>query len=314
MIKLKRFEGNPIIKPIPEHTWESKATFNPAAIYEGGKVHIVYRAMSKESTSVLGYASSSDGFHIDERLEKPVYVPRKHFEKRDEPGYFGCEDPRITKLGDRFYMCYTGFNAKNPPGVALTSIKVEDFLNKNWNWEEPRLISLSGIADKNACVLEEKIYDRYVVFHRIQHQIWIDFVDDLDFRSERRLMGTELMKVRHDKWDSEKIGIGAPPIKTKDGWLLVYHGLSKSSKKYRLGVVLLDLKHPSHVIARLDYPVLEPEAEYEKQGLRSNVVFACGAVIIKRQLFVYYGGADQVVCVATASVDEILQEVLKSSL
>lgn len=314
MIKLKRFEGNPIIKPIPEHTWESKATFNPAAIYEGGKVHIVYRSMSKESTSVLGYASSSDGFHIDERLEKPVYVPRKHFEKRDEPGYFGCEDPRITKLGDRFYMCYTGFNAKNPPGVALTSIKVEDFLNKNWNWEEPRLISLSGIADKNACVLEEKIYDRYVVFHRIQHQIWIDFVDDLDFRSERRLMGTELMKVRHDKWDSEKIGIGAPPIKTKDGWLLVYHGLSKSSKKYRLGVVLLDLKHPSHVIARLDYPVLEPEAEYEKQGLRSNVVFACGAVIIKRQLFVYYGGADQVVCVATASVDEILQEVLKSSL
>lgn len=312
MIKLKRFEGNPIIEPVPEHAWESNTTFNPAAVYEDGKVHIVYRAMSKESTSTLGYASSSDGFHIQERLSEPIYIPRKNFEKRDEPGYFGCEDPRITKLGDRFYMCYTGFNAKNPPGVALTSIKVEDFLNKNWDWEEPRLISMSGIADKNACVLEEKIYNRYVMFHRIHHQIWIDFVDDLKFSGERRLMGTELMKIRDDSWDSEKIGIGAPPIKTKYGWLLIYHGLSKTSKKYRLGAALLDLSHPSHVIARLNYPILEPEEEHEKQGLISNVVFACGAVVIKQQLFVYYGAADKVICVATVDINDLLKELKKN--
>lgn len=309
MIKLKRFSGNPVIKPKAANPWESRATFNPAAVYEGGKVHIVYRAMSEGSTSLLGYASSLDGLRIDERLPEPIYQPRKKFEKRDEPGYFGCEDPRITKFGDRFYMCYTAFNAKDPPGVALTSIKVDDFLNQNWHWEEPKLISPPGVADKNACVLEEKRYGRYVIFHRIQHQIWIDFVDNLDFSGERRLMGSDWLKVREDKWDSEKIGIGAPPIKTKDGWLLIYHGLSKKEAKYRLGMALLSLKNPSQVITRLDYPVLEPEADYENEGWRSGTIFACGAVVIKNRLFVYYGGADKVVCVATADLSEVLEEL-----
>lgn len=311
MIKLKRFEGNPIIKPIAEHPWESRATFNPAAVYEDGRVHIVYRAMSEVSTSVFGYASSKDGLHIDERLDEPIYQPRKDFEKRDEPGYFGCEDPRITKLGDKFYMCYTGFNAKDPPGVALTSITVEDFLNKNWNWEEPRIISMPNIADKNACVLEEKIHGRYVMFHRIQHQIWIDFVEDLGFDGERRLMGSDWIKRRGDKWDSEKIGIGGPPIKTKDGWLLIYHGLSKQDKKYRLGAVLLALENPAQIIARLDYPILEPEEDYEKKGLRSDTVFACGTAVIEGELFVYYGAADQTVAVATVKLGEILEEIKK---
>ena len=311
MIQLKRFEGNPIIRPISGHSWESRATFNPAAIYEGGKVHIIYRAQSEVLTSVLGYASSKDGLHIDERLDEPIYQPREDFEKRDEPGYFGSEDPRITKINDRFYMTYTAFNAKNPPGVALTSIKIEDFLNKNWNWQDPKLISMPDIADKNACVLEEKKYGRYIFFHRILHSIWIDFLDDLDFKGERRLMGTDWIKTRQNKWDSEKIGIGAPPIKTDDGWLLIYHGLSKRDKKYRLGAVLLDLENPSQVIARLDYPILEPEADYENEGLRAGTVFACGAVVIKGELFVYYGAADQTVAVATVKLDEILAELKK---
>lgn len=311
MIKLKRFEGNPIIKPLAAHAWESKATFNAAAIYEAGKVHIIYRAMSGASTSVLGYASSYDGLHIDERLSEPIYQPRKGFEKRDKPGYFGCEDPRITRIGDRFYMCYTAFNASDPPGVALTSILVEDFLKKNWDWKEPRIISVSGIADKNACLLEEKVRDRYVFFHRILHCIWIDFPNDLHFSDNRRLMGTDWLKMREDKWDSEKIGIGPPPLKTKDGWLLIYHGLSRFDKQYRLGALLLDLENPSRIIGRLDYPILEPEEEYEKSGQVPNVVFSCGAVIIENQLFVYYGGGDSVIGVATTELDKLLYELQK---
>ena len=111
MIPIKRFEGNPIISPLLEHPWESKATFNPAAIYEGGKVHIVYRAMSEDSTSVLGYASSKDGFFIDERRDEPIYVPRVEFEKKSRIENSGCEDPKITRIGDRFYMCYTAYDA-----------------------------------------------------------------------------------------------------------------------------------------------------------------------------------------------------------
>ena len=77
---LRRFAGNPILRPETTHWWESKAVFNPAAIYEGGKVHILYRALGDTDTSVLGYASSRDGFHIDERLDQPVYMPREPFE------------------------------------------------------------------------------------------------------------------------------------------------------------------------------------------------------------------------------------------
>ena len=298
-IKLERFKGNPIIKPIPEHTWESKYTLNPAAIYEDKKVHIVYRAMGADDTSVLGYAVSHDGLRIDERLAEPIYTPRESFEKKAKSGYSGCEDPRITKIDDKYYMCYTAYDAKNPWRVALTSISVDDFLNKRWNWERPILISPPGVDDKNACVFPEKIKGKYVILHRIDPCIWIDFVDDLEFGENEWVKGDILLGPREGKWDSEKLGIGGPPIKTKEGWFLFYHGVSKEDKKYRLGAVLLDLKYPDQIITRIDYPILEPEEDYEVKGLRPNTVFSCGNVVIKGKIYVYYGAADHVVGVAT---------------
>ena len=298
-IKLERFKGNPIIKPIPEHTWESKYTLNPAAIYEDKKVHIVYRAMGADDTSVFGYAVSHDGLRIDERLAEPIYTPRESFEKKAKPGFSGCEDPRITKIDDKYYMCYTAYDAKNPWRVALTSISVDDFLNKRWNWKKPVLISPPGVDDKNACIFPEKIRGKYVILHRIDPCIWIDFVDDLEFGKDEWVKGDILLGPREGKWDSEKVGIGGPPIKTKEGWFLFYHGLSKEDKKYRLGAVLLNLKYPDQIIARIDYPILEPEEDYETKGLRPNTVFSCGNVVIKGKVYVYYGAADHVVGVAT---------------
>jgi len=319
-VKLERYNKNPIIQPKPEHSWESKATFNPAAVYEGGRVHIVYRAMNNKKTSVLGYVSSKDGFQIDERLVEPIYIPREDFEKKAQPGHSGCEDPRITKIGDRFYMCYTACDAKNPTRVALTSIKVEDFLNHRWNWEKPVLISSPGIDDKNACILPEKINGKYAIFHRIHPCIWIDFVDELSFGENKNLAspepcfwrnnwikGSAWFQPRIDKWDSRKIGIGAPPIKTKEGWLLIYHGLSEQDRKYRIGAMLLDLKNPTQVLYRPDYFILEPEEDYEKG--EKNVVFPCGAVVIEDRLFVYYGAADQVVCVASTNLNKLIKKI-----
>lgn len=309
-VKLERHKENPIIQPNPEHSWESKYTFNPAAIYENGKVHIIYRAMGDEDTSVFGYASSQDGVHLEERLAEPIYLPREDFEKITGPkGDSGCEDPRITKIDGKFYVCYTAFDEKNLPRVALTSIEVDDFLNHRWNWERPFLISPPEVADKNTCILSEKIKGKYVLLHRLDPCIWIDFVDDLRFENERWLSGKILLDPRTNKWDSRKIGIGPPPVKTQDGWLLIYHGLSKKDNKYRLGAVLLDLKNPSKVIARLNRPILEPEADYEKEGLRPGTVFACGAVVIKGRLFVYYGASDHVVAVASVSLNEIMVQL-----
>jgi predicted GH43/DUF377 family glycosyl hydrolase len=312
MVKLKRFDGNPIIKPIDESPLESKATFNPTAIYENGKVHIIYRSMGDNDTSVMGYATSKDGFNIDERLPDPIYFPREEFESKISRGNSGCEDPRITKIDGKFYMCYTAYDARNPPRVALTSIKADDFLNKRWIWTKPVLISPPGIDDKDACIFPEKVNGKYLVMHRFTPSIWIDFVSNLnDFGENKKwLGGIEWFKPRPGKWDSKKVGIGGLPIKTKNGWLLIYHAIGDDNK-YRLGAMLLDLKNPTKIIAILDYPILEPEEWYERGGLTSHVVFTCGAVVINDELFVYYGGADKYVGVATVNLNELLEELKK---
>jgi predicted GH43/DUF377 family glycosyl hydrolase len=107
---------------------------NPGALYEDGKVHLVYRAMSGDNTSVMGYAVSSDGFTIDERLHEPIYVPREDFEAKGiADGNSGCEDPRLTLIEDTVYMLYTAYRGDQEPRVAITSIARNDFLMRCWN-------------------------------------------------------------------------------------------------------------------------------------------------------------------------------------
>jgi predicted GH43/DUF377 family glycosyl hydrolase len=338
---LERFDGNPILEPQPTHWWESKAAFNPGAIYEQGKVHIVYRAIGDSNVSVLGYASSIDGFHIDERLDKPIYVPRESFEgpglvyptetnpqviyvfaedeEEEEEDYVsgggglgGCEDPRLTKIDDRVFMTYVAFDGYSPPRIALTSIYIDDFLARNWQWKKPVLISPPGVVDKNACILPEKIKSKYVIFHRIFPDILIDFVDDLDFDGKTRwLKGEFKIRPRAAYWDSRKVGAGAPPIKTKDSWLLIYQAVGKCDPgRYKIGAMLLDLKDPTRVLARSGEPILEPEVWYENEGWKAGVIYPCGAVVIKDRLLVYYGGADRVACVASIKLDRLFDHLI----
>lgn len=304
----KRFSENPIIAPVPERAWESKYTLNPAAIYEDGKVFILYRAMGNDNTSVLGLAVSRDGKHIDERLADPVYVPREPFETGLKNRFSGCEDPRIVKIDDKFYMTYTAYDGVNPARVAVSSISVSDFLSRKWNWKKPVLISPPGKDNKNTCIIAEKINGKYPILHRFSPNIWLDFVDNLEFPEGKFLEGDVLMKPRPNMWDSEKIGIGPPPIKTPEGWLLIYHAISRFDKKYRLGAVLVDFSEKK-IKARLPYPILEPIEPYENNGLRPGTVFACGLVQIEDKLFIYYGGADQYVSVATISFQKLLDDL-----
>ncbi len=310
-LALERYAGNPILTPKPQNSWEAKATFNPGAIFLAGKTHLLYRAMSQDNTSVLGYAASTDGFKIDERLNEPAYVPREDFEKRVARGVgSGCEDPRLTQIGEKIYMCYTAYDGVNPTKIALTSIKITDFLAKKWFWQKPIFISHTERSDKNACLLPEKIEGYWVFFHRVGHCVWIDFVSDLSFENHR-LGGKIILWPRSGKWDSHKVGIAGPPHKTKKGWLLLYHGLSKEDKKYRLGAVLLDLHRPDRVLAQLDAPLLEPQAVYETQGIRPDTVFSCGSVMKEDKLFVYYGAGDEVTCVAWLNGEELVRRLAR---
>ncbi|MBU0978438.1 MAG: hypothetical protein ABIJ33_01890 [Patescibacteria group bacterium] len=308
ILKLVRYHKNPVLEPVKTEAWRAQAVFNSAAIFEAGQVHLLYRAMSLDNTSTIGWAASQNGFDFPEESHEPVYVPRIDHELKKSANLFsGCEDPRVTKLGDRFYMFYTAYDGWRPPQVALTSIKVEDFLAKNWIWTEPILISDPEIDNKNACLFPEKINGKYVILHRVAGQeIAIDLLDDLKFKKQTWLEKEGSISPRPGFWDSAKIGIAGPPLKTSKGWLLIYHGVSDRDKNYRLGYVILDLADPFKILYRSPFPMLEPVKEYEKIGIVNNVVFSCGAVEKDGQLFVYYGGADKVIGVATASMDEVV--------
>ena len=329
-ILLKKHHENPILQPDAGNFWESKATFNPAAIYDQGRVHLVYRAIGDHDMSMLGYASSRDGVHIDFRSRDPIYVPTQPFEFQQRTngnpiplstyasgggGYGGVEDPRLTKIGKKIYMTYVAYDGMGPPRVALTSIAVSDFRKKNWKWETPMVISKPNVVDKNAVIFPEQIAGKFCIMHRIFPNILIDYVDSLDFDGKTYLPGEYKISPRNLYWDSRKIGAGAPPIKTDSGWLLIYQAVGNDDpSRYKIGAMLLDLADPTKVLARSDRPILTPSENYENEGYKYGVVYPCGAVVLDDDLLVYYGGADTVSCVARANLASFVSDLTQHTI
>jgi predicted GH43/DUF377 family glycosyl hydrolase len=265
-----------------------------------------------DNTSSIGYANSKDGFSINQRGDLPIYVPRENFElKKISGANSGCEDPRLTKIGKNIYMFYTAFDGIGPPRVAVTSITEKNFLAKNWQWEIPFLITPAGFDDKDTCIFPEKIKGKYFILHRVGNEMCGDYLKSLNFKTEIVKKCIRVIGPRINTWDSEKVGISAPPLKTKYGWLLLYHGISKSHHTYRIGALLLDLKDPTNVLARTSDPIFEPQEKYEKEGVVNNVVFPCGMVEHDGLLYIYYGGADTVVGVATLRMDILLKALTR---
>jgi len=309
----KRSFKNPIIIPNLKNKWEAQATFNPGAILLKGEIHIIYRAMSEDNTSSFGYASTKNGMYITKQLSLPIYVPREDFEnKKRNNQNSGCEDPRLTKIGKNIYLCYTAYDSINPPRVAISSITEKNFVSHDWKWEKPFLITPQGIDDKDACLFPKKFPLGYFILHRVGNEICGDYLNSLDFKNETVKKCLRIIGPRTNMWDSAKVGVSAPPIKTKYGWLLLYHGVSKSHSTYRVGCVLLDLKDPTIVLARSTEPIFEPKEKYEKNGIVNNVVFPCGMVVKKNLLYIYYGGGDKVVGVATMELDVIVKALIHS--
>lgn len=294
---MERFSDNPILRPIEGHSWESREVFNSAAIYLDNKVHLLYRALGNDNISRLGYATSLDGYTIKERFEQPIFEPANDSEKD------GCEDPRLSQADGQLVMTYTAlkeYDHLQVYQVSLTTISEKDFSNRNWNWG-PRKLPFPGIRNKNAAVFPEKIKGRYVMLHRIDPDLCIAYSDDLN----RWCDIMSVMKPRADNWDNWKIGVAGTPMKINEGWLVLYHGLNVD-RMYSLGIVLLDKENPDQVLYRSKEHILAPKEDYERFGKVPNVVFSCGNVIIDDKLFVYYGGADNVLCVATMKMDELL--------
>lgn len=300
-----RATENPILVPRGD-SFESRAVLNPTAIDINGSVYILYRAMDKENTSTIGLAVSKDDITIDERLPEPIYSPRADFEmKHGKPdGNSGCEDPRIIRIDDVLYMTYTAYDGVRAPTGAVTSISVEDFLARKWEkWSMPYLLTPDGVDDKDLALLPEKVGGNYLLYHRVNNQICVDILPDLS-SGKRVSRCIETLGPRKGMWDGLKVGSAAPPIKVGSNWLMIYHGVSRHAT-YRLGAALYDSSGTT-LLARTADPIFEPAELYEKEGATPNVVFACGAVVRGDTLFLYYGGADKVVAVATASLSHIL--------
>lgn len=326
-ILLKKWQKNPIITP-SDLKWENEAVFNPTALHLDGKVHLLYRAIGSDGMSSIGYASSPDGLHIDERLKKPVYSPHLWFENPDSNdkrekseslfasggGWGGCEDPKMTQIDDKIYVTYVAHTGVWPTRTVLTSISVDDFLNKKWKWSKSQLMSPPGVGSKSVVLLPEKINGNYYIFHRRWPNIYLDIVPDLEFGEGKRwLTGQHMIRPRKSFWDSHKLSVGAAPIKTKDGWLTVYNAVDRlDSSKYKIGAMLLDLEHPEKVLARSRKPILSPEEFYENDG-KPGIAYPGGAVVIDGILHVYYGGGDKVCCLAQIPVDELIWHLKKDS-
>lgn len=308
MLKLKRFSKNPIIKPNPKNWWEANSVFNPGVVYDGKKIHMLYRAMGGDRVSRFGYCYSEDGINFKGFKDLPVFES----EPNDIYERLGCEDPRITKIDDTYYITYTAvslYPATYPKSNFSTSaapfkVRVSLLSTKDFQNFTRHGIILPDIDSKDAVLFPEKINNQYVLLHRIWPDLWIAYSKDMKYWYDQKI----IMKIRPNSWDSLKIGAGSNMLKTEYGWLNFYHGIDKK-KVYRLGIILLDLDNPSKVIYRSENPILEPEKEFEKTGFVSNVVFTCGAIEKDDEYYVYYAGADKYICLATIKKEELLKEI-----
>ena len=330
-MKLEKFEGNPILSPNPANEWESLTVCNPAAWHEKGKFYMLYRAAGNdpEHHIHIGLAESSDGFNFRRVLDTPVLSPG---ENNFDAG--SVEDPRIVKFGDEFYMTYAF--RPYPPGqywkyeydgviapphndftpkclksnVGNTALAISKDLR---TFKKVGRLTEPSLDDRDVILFPEKIGGKFYMLHRPKEyvgaeygteaaSIWIKSSDDLmswNVPSRLLLKGVE-------KWE-EKIGGNTPPLRTGEGWLMLYHGVDEKFC-YRVGACILDLDDPSKVLYRTKDFIMEPELPFEKSGLyKWGVVFPVGNVIVNGTLYVYYGASDQYCCVATANVDKLLQ-------
>jgi len=307
MVTLQRNPDNPILSPNPEHDWEHDGAFNGCVAFANGQYHMVYRAFSSPkqqngvnmNVSSVGYAVSDDGVHFkDQRL---LFGPTEDWE------VYGVEDPRITFMDGKFYIFYTALSVypfaaygirlavavttdfktfeKHP--VTTFNSKAMGLFPEKINGKMAALLTMHTDLPPAKIALalfdhEEDIWSPYY---------WAEWYDNPN---------THIIHLLRDVRD--QVELGSPPIKTEDGWLVIYSYIKNyisNDKSFGIEAILLDLENPNKIIGRTEYPLIAPEKEYELKGIVPNVIFPSGALVKDDKLFVYYGAADTRVALAT---------------
>jgi beta-1,2-mannobiose phosphorylase / 1,2-beta-oligomannan phosphorylase len=287
-LKLERHPENPLLRPDPLHAWEALNVFNCGVVHHDDLFHMFYRAQGVDYVSRIGYAVSADGVHFN-RLTGPVLSPQDEWETR------GIEDPRVTYLADegRFVMAYTAYS---PLGITPTFAASTNLIT----WQRLGHL-IKGEDNKDHVLFPRKIGGRYVSFHRRPPAIWLAYSDDLQHWGDFQIV----MSPRPGNWDGNRVGAGGVPIETAHGWLVLYHGYD-DAVTYRFGACLLDLEDPTRVVARPRPCLMEPEETWEIKGDVPRAIFSAANPVVDGTVYVYYGGADRVIGLATCRLEELL--------
>lgn len=324
--------------------FEDDGVFNPAVIKEGNTVHMFYRAVRTGNYSTVGYCRLEGPLKVVERYEKPVLFPQFDYEIQ------GVEDPRIVKIDDTYYLSYCTHDDLNALGAVATSKDMKEWTKQGiitpmLTYDEFKLLTevnqslnekyfryygdykLRGFLDKklylwdkNIVFFPRRINGQLVYLHRIRPGIQIVKVNSLDELTksfwEKYMLDFKNNIVLDSKYQHESsyIGGGAPPIETKDGWVMIYHAVADTPRGYcyTACAALLDLDNPQKEISRLKVPLFTPENIWELEGVVNNVVFPTGTAMFDERLYIYYGAADAKIAVASLNFNDLLTELINS--
>lgn len=335
-MKLKKYLGNPILSANPDSNWDNFCVLNPAVVYDERqqKFIMLYRAAGDDVEHVmrLGLATSDDGIHFERASKDPVFAA----DPNGEDGA-GPEDPRLVKMGDVYYLTYAAkpyfvgrywldepdrytkdFPKEPAPEMAPTFLEKRHtvtylaYTRDFRTFKKCGRITDSRYDDRDCVLFPEKVNGKFVKIERPycdgpNPSIWISYGDDLMEWEKPEL----LYRVGQEDWESERVGAGCPPLKTDQGWLFLYHGVSKKDHLYRVGLMLLDLLNPSKILAKTKHYVMEPELPFEFSEMYPGCVFPTGWVEKDGTLYIYYGCGDRYVSLATTTIKEILEELSK---
>jgi predicted GH43/DUF377 family glycosyl hydrolase len=295
---IRRFAGNPILTP--EMIPGANAVFNSSVARFRNRYVGVFRVEKRQGFQSLRLGWSDDGIKFDFVPDEILVPAEEPFKTYEEARY----DPRITHIAedDAYYICHA---SENRYGCQISVARTRDFLNFE------KIAIASEPTNRNMVLFPQKINGLYVRLDRPfeyggKGNIWISYSPDLVYwgRSEC------IMESRAFAWDQGKIGPASPPVRTDEGWLVLYHGITPrvNAQIYKAGVALLDLDDPRKVIARGKEYIMAPREPYERVGDVPNVVFPTAALpdYEKDELRIYYGGADTVFCMATARISELI--------
>lgn len=323
MVELTRHEMNPLIEPDKKSDWASVATFNGCPIKQGNNIHMLYRAIGVEkehhgvrlSMSTIGCATSRKGVHFTNHRQ--LIKPERDWEM------FGCEDPRVTrigKVGKKYYIFYTALSTwpLTPAGIKIGMAVTEDFESL----EGLEKHSVTHFNSKAMTLFPNKINKKITAMLTVNTDLPPSKICIAQFEEEKDMWSHYFWEKWRAKWEThalpmrrrrvDQVEIGAPPVRTKRGWLIIYSYIRDylaPPAKFGIEALLLDKKNPMNVIARTTEPLLVPKTEYELYGTVPNVIFPSGALVVKKRLHIYYGAADTTVCLATCDLKELLDEI-----